>query len=164
MWSTFVEKRHCACTGRNRLTANSWLGAHNPFERLNRWGGAAWLSGLIEPWHSFLNRFAGCASCPEACLAQPSNLGLGQVPELAIPAPLRCGEGKGNPEWYGQKDLTHPKKSRDLCYFVFIWNNTVVNSHLITRRLFIRCAFKALIGLFIRIAPTSLDSVSDCSP
>ena len=35
-----------------------------------------------------LNRFAERASCPEGCLvAQPSNLGLGRVPELPIPAP-----------------------------------------------------------------------------
>jgi hypothetical protein len=41
------------------------------------WGGAVWLSGLVAtlallPEH----RFAECASCPEGCLAQPSNLGL----------------------------------------------------------------------------------------
>jgi hypothetical protein len=47
----------------------------------------------VQPWHSFLNRFAICASCPEGSLVQPSNLGLGNVPELPIPAPLRCARG-----------------------------------------------------------------------
>jgi hypothetical protein len=31
-----------------------------------------------------------------------SNLGLGLVPELPIPAHLRCGEGKGHPEQCGR--------------------------------------------------------------
>ena len=36
--------------------------------------------------------------CPGCCLAQHSNLELGLGPEMRIPAPLRCGEGKGHPE------------------------------------------------------------------
>ncbi len=45
----------------------------------------------LQPWHSFLNRFAEVAPCPEtqaeSCLWQPSNLSLGHVPELPTPEP-----------------------------------------------------------------------------
>jgi hypothetical protein len=43
--------------------------------------------------------------CPGSCLAQHSNLALGHVPEMRIPAPLRCGEGKGHPEQCGRRWL-----------------------------------------------------------
>ena len=33
--------------GRNRLSAEPWLGVDNRLGRLNMWGGAAWLSGLV---------------------------------------------------------------------------------------------------------------------
>ncbi len=91
-------------TGRNRLSAEPWLGGDNRLGRLNLWGGAAWHS--LQPWHSFLNRFAERASCPEGCLAQPSNLGLGFVPELPThdPRALRCGAGERatRTEWSNQ--------------------------------------------------------------
>ena len=51
------------------------------------WGGAAWLSGLVATLALLPDRFAEVAFCPEGCLAQPSNLGLGLVPEFPIPAP-----------------------------------------------------------------------------
>ncbi len=66
----------------------------------------------LQLWHAFLNRFAECASCPEGCLAQPSNLGLGHVPELPIPAPLKCGEGKGHPE-HGGRTRLHAQENTD---------------------------------------------------
>jgi hypothetical protein len=43
--------------------------------------------------------------CPGCCLAQHSNLALGHGPEMRIPAPLRCGEGKGHPEQCGRRWL-----------------------------------------------------------
>ena len=33
--------------GRNRLSAEPWLGGDNRLCRLNMWGRAAWLSGLV---------------------------------------------------------------------------------------------------------------------
>ncbi len=69
------------------VTAELWLGGDNHLGRLNLWGGTTWISGLVATRHSFLNRVAEVASCPEDSLAQPSNLGLGLVPELPIPAP-----------------------------------------------------------------------------
>ncbi len=51
------------------------------------------------------NVFVECASCPEFCLAHPSNLDLGHVSELPIPALLKCGEGKGHPEQCGRTRL-----------------------------------------------------------
>ncbi len=42
---------------------------------------------------------------PGCCLAQRSNLALGQCPELRIPALWRCGEGKGHPEQCGHRWL-----------------------------------------------------------
>ncbi len=71
--------------------------------------GQSGFQASLQPWHSFLIRFAECASCPEGCLVQPSNLGLGHVTELLIPAPLRCGEGKGQPEQFGQTGCAHAK-------------------------------------------------------
>ncbi len=74
-------------------------------------GSLAYAGASLQPWHSFLKGFAEVASGPEGCLAQPSNLGLGLVPELPIPAPLRCGEGKGHPEQCGRIRLhAHKKK------------------------------------------------------
>jgi hypothetical protein len=60
-------------------------------------------SEKLQPWHSFLKRNIECDPCPEGRWAQPSNLRLGHVPELPTPAPLRCGEGKWNPEQCGRK-------------------------------------------------------------
>ena len=40
-------REHLAGTGRNRLSAEPWLGGDNRLGRLNLWGGAAWLSGLV---------------------------------------------------------------------------------------------------------------------
>ncbi len=37
----------CSVTGRNRLSAEPWLGGDNRLGILNLWGGAAWLSGLV---------------------------------------------------------------------------------------------------------------------
>jgi hypothetical protein len=62
------------------------------------WDRAPLLSGLMQPRHSYLNRFAELASCPEGSIAQSSNFGLGYVPKLLIQAPLRSGEGKGCPK------------------------------------------------------------------
>ena len=73
-------------TGRNRLSAEPWLGGDNRLGRLNCGAGQLGFRASLQPWHSFLNRFAEVASCPEGCLAQLSNLGLGLVPELPIPA------------------------------------------------------------------------------
>ncbi len=83
-------KRRFRSAGRNRLSAESWLGGDNRLGRLNMWGGAAWLSGLVATL-ALLPELV--LPNPEGCLAQPSNLGFGLVPELPIPAPLRCGEG-----------------------------------------------------------------------
>ncbi len=44
-------------------------------------------------------------ACPGCCLVRRSNLALGHGPELRIPAPLRCEEGKGHPEQCGRKWL-----------------------------------------------------------
>jgi hypothetical protein len=74
-------------TGRNRLSAEPWLGGDNRLGRFICGAGQLGFRASLQPWHSFLNRFAEVASCPEGCLAQPSNLGLGLVPELPIPAP-----------------------------------------------------------------------------
>ncbi len=39
---------------------------------------------------------------PACCLSQHSNLALGRALELPSPAPLRCGEAKGDPDgWPG---------------------------------------------------------------
>ncbi len=43
--------------------------------------------------------------------AQPSNLGLGHVPDLPIPAPLRCGEGKGHPNSVVEQGCTRSKST-----------------------------------------------------
>ncbi len=95
--------------GRNRLSAEPWLrlGGDNRLGRLKMWAGKLGLRASWQP--SSVNRFSECASCSEGCLAQPSNLGLGHVPELPISAPLRCGEGKGQSEQFGAKRCTHTK-------------------------------------------------------
>jgi hypothetical protein len=84
-----------------------------PKDRICR---AGWLvfRALLHLWYSFLNRFSKCASCPEGCQAQPSNLDLGRVPELPIPELLRCvrqwsGRGKEHPKECGRKGCTHTK-------------------------------------------------------
>ena len=41
------EKKQEPIAGRNRLSAEPWLGGDNRLGRLNMWGGAAWLSGLV---------------------------------------------------------------------------------------------------------------------
>ncbi len=63
----------------------------------------------LQPWHSFLNRFAKVALCPEGCRAQNSNLGLGLVPELLIPALWGVGRGKGTPNSVVEQGCTHTK-------------------------------------------------------
>ncbi len=47
-------------TGRNSLSDELWLGGDNHLGRLNTWGGAAWLSGLV----------AALALLPEQVLPQ----------------------------------------------------------------------------------------------
>ncbi len=42
-----VVKPRYEKTGRNRLSAESWLGGDNRLGRLNMWGGAAGLSGIV---------------------------------------------------------------------------------------------------------------------
>jgi hypothetical protein len=49
-----VDQRSCPL--------NPWLGANNRSGRLNKWGGAAGLRVSLQPWHSFLHRFAEVAS------------------------------------------------------------------------------------------------------
>ncbi len=68
-------------TRRNRLSAEPWLGGDNRLGRLILWGGAAWLSGLVATLALLPEQVAEVASCPEGCLAQPSNLSLELVLE-----------------------------------------------------------------------------------
>ncbi len=42
-----ISNAYCVPTGRYRLSAEPWLGGDNHLGRLNLWGGAAWLSGLV---------------------------------------------------------------------------------------------------------------------
>jgi len=57
-----------------------------------------WFSALapLDPWIN---------PCPGCCLEQHSNLALGHGCELRFPAPLSCGERKGQPEQCGRKWL-----------------------------------------------------------
>jgi hypothetical protein len=43
----FVQVKHLPDSGCNRLSAEARLGGDNRLGRLNMWGGAAWLSGLV---------------------------------------------------------------------------------------------------------------------
>ncbi len=57
------------------------------------------MSMLVQ---TLVHRSYSDVTSPEGCLVQPSNLGLGYVPELTISAPLRCGEEKENLRQCGQ--------------------------------------------------------------
>ncbi len=59
--------------------------------------------------------------CPGYCLAQRSNLAFGHGPELRIPAPLRCGEGKGHSEPCGRRWL-HAHENQNNLHFSHIVN------------------------------------------
>jgi hypothetical protein len=48
--------------GRNRLSAEPWLGGDNRLGRLNCGAGQLGFRASLQPRHSFLNRFAECAS------------------------------------------------------------------------------------------------------
>ncbi len=83
-------------TGRNRLSAESWLGLLGGDSRSGIyicWSGQLGFWASLHSYDSILNRLAEIAFCPESCLAQPSNLGLEHVSELPIPVSLKCGEG-----------------------------------------------------------------------
>ncbi len=57
-----ADKGHILNTGRNRLSAESWLVGDSRLGRLNCGAGQLGCRASLQPWHSFLNRFAECAS------------------------------------------------------------------------------------------------------
>ncbi len=89
------DKHDTLSPGRNRLSAESWLEGEIVSENWICGAGKLGFRISLQPWHSFLNRFAEVASCPEGCLAQLSSLDLGLVPELLIPVPWGVGRGNG---------------------------------------------------------------------
>jgi hypothetical protein len=77
-------------------------------------GGAGHLGfrASLQPWYSFLNRFAECATCPEG---GPSTALKSRSSGKSL-SYLSCGEGKGHPEQCGRIKLHSHEKYCSSCF------------------------------------------------
>ncbi len=104
--SIYVYEYQCTPIGRNRLSAEPMAGRWQSLRKIEyvRQGCFAFGPRCNPGTPSWIG-LPMWPPCPGCCLAQHLDLALGHGPELRIPAPLRCGEGKGHLEQYGRKCL-----------------------------------------------------------
>ena len=82
-----------------RPSAESWLGGDNHTGRLHMWDEAAWISGFVASLALLFNRLVELAHWSVWCLAQPTNLGLGLVPDTLSHRPWGVETGRSRGAW-----------------------------------------------------------------